>query len=254
MLSEVQRRKFEALFRTLDNNGDGSLEWADFDSIVDNMAREVGAAPFSSEHTQIETDWRTFWVGFHQVAGRTDEGPISKDEFLAFNDVPVHDDAMYANLVRPLAEFAIDTFDTDGDGRISYDEMKAWYRCYRITDDAVVATEVRRSAVPFLGWSRHGTPVGELFARHAAEHPSPWARELAAATADIAGITTFFSPTTALPHERAQRDCSDYRLSDRHVPLSSGNGSPHMIPHCAPRCGEEIGVRAEFFRCGKIRP
>lgn len=73
-----------------------------------------------------------------------------------------------------------------------------------LLNEAIVATEVRRNAVPFLGWSRHGTPVGELLARHAARHPSSWAHETAAATTGMAGITTFFSPTTALPHERAQ--------------------------------------------------
>lgn len=70
--------------------------------------------------------------------------------------------------------------------------------------EGVVATEVRRNAVPFLGWSRHGTPVGELLAKYTTSHPSSWAQDVTAATAGLAGITTFFSPTTALPHERAQ--------------------------------------------------
>lgn len=70
--------------------------------------------------------------------------------------------------------------------------------------EGIVATEVRRNAVPFLGWSRHGTPVGDLLAQHAAQHKSPWAHEVAAGTAGLSGISTFFSPTTALPHERAQ--------------------------------------------------
>ncbi|WP_243058351.1 LuxR C-terminal-related transcriptional regulator [Nocardioides sp. SR21] len=70
--------------------------------------------------------------------------------------------------------------------------------------EGVVATEVRRNAVPFLGWSRHGSPVADLLARYAGNHPSPWVRELVGGTVGMAGISTFFSPTTALPHERAQ--------------------------------------------------
>jgi ATP/maltotriose-dependent transcriptional regulator MalT len=70
--------------------------------------------------------------------------------------------------------------------------------------ECIVATEVRRNAVAFLGWSRHGTPVGELLSRHAASHPSAWAHEVAGVATGMPGISTYFSPTTALPHERAQ--------------------------------------------------
>lgn len=70
--------------------------------------------------------------------------------------------------------------------------------------EGIVSTEVRRNAVPFLGWSRHGSPVGDLLSRYAGNHPSPWVREIAGGTEGMAGISTFFSPTTALPHERAQ--------------------------------------------------
>ena len=63
MLSEVQRRKFEAFFRTLDNNGDGSLEWADFDSIVYLMQTlqlgllvQRGAGQYAPD----EAEWERF--------------------------------------------------------------------------------------------------------------------------------------------------------------------------------------------------
>ncbi len=68
--------------------------------------------------------------------------------------------------------------------------------------EGIVATEVRRNAVPFLGWSRHGTQVGDLLARHAENHPSPWLDEVASGIAGTSGISTYYSPTTALPHER----------------------------------------------------
>ena len=67
---------------------------------------------------------------------------------------------------------------------------------------AVLATEVRRNAVPFLGWSRHGTPVPELMNRLAAVHGSEWIREVAAAIDGLTGIATYFGPSTALPRER----------------------------------------------------
>lgn len=70
--------------------------------------------------------------------------------------------------------------------------------------EGLVATEVRRNAVPFLGWSRHGTPVGDLLARYSVTHPSAWMHEVTAGMSGLSGISTFFSPTTALPHERAQ--------------------------------------------------
>ncbi len=67
---------------------------------------------------------------------------------------------------------------------------------------AAMATEVRRNAVPFLGWSRHGTPVPELMRRLAGVHSTAWIREVADAIADLTGIATYFGPSTALPRER----------------------------------------------------
>ena len=67
---------------------------------------------------------------------------------------------------------------------------------------AVAATEVRRNAAPFLGWTRHGTSVGTLLEREERVQAGAWVSELRAAVADMAGIATYFGPTTAAPNER----------------------------------------------------
>ncbi|WP_240755620.1 LuxR C-terminal-related transcriptional regulator [Nocardioides iriomotensis] len=70
---------------------------------------------------------------------------------------------------------------------------------------AVTATEARRNAVPFLGWSTHGTPVAALFQQHARQLGTPWARHLASETArHPGGIMAAAEPLTPTPQERAQ--------------------------------------------------
>jgi DNA-binding CsgD family transcriptional regulator len=70
---------------------------------------------------------------------------------------------------------------------------------------ALTATESRRNAVPFLGWSTHGTPVAALFQQHARQLGTSWARHLAAETArHPGGIMAAAEPLTPTPQERAQ--------------------------------------------------
>ena len=57
---------------------------------------------------------------------------------------------------------------------------------------AVAETETRRNAIPFLGWTRHGTPVGLLLDMLAEDDTSTWARELAAAAGPLPDITARF--------------------------------------------------------------
>ncbi|GAA1977266.1 hypothetical protein GCM10009798_43090 [Nocardioides panacihumi] len=68
--------------------------------------------------------------------------------------------------------------------------------------EAATATEVRRNAVPFLGWTRQGTPMATLLPRLAATNPTPWVQELAASGADRPDVTTLYSASTASPRER----------------------------------------------------
>ena len=63
--------------------------------------------------------------------------------------------------------------------------------------EAGLATEVRRNAVPFLGWTHQGTPMAPLLARLDDTVSTPWVHDLTEAAAERADIATVFAPTTA---------------------------------------------------------
>lgn len=68
--------------------------------------------------------------------------------------------------------------------------------------EAVVETETRRNAVPFLGWTRQGTPIRVMLDALAESDTSAWARELAAAAGPLPDITTLFRSSTPNTEER----------------------------------------------------
>lgn len=68
---------------------------------------------------------------------------------------------------------------------------------------AVAITEIRGNFVPFLGWSRHGTPAHVLLRRLDLGGSSPWLEELVGLTGRQPGIVTSLAPTTATARERS---------------------------------------------------
>jgi ATP/maltotriose-dependent transcriptional regulator MalT len=78
-------------------------------------------------------------------------------------------------------------------------EPEAALACLRV---ATTETEVRRNAVPFLGWTRQGTPIRALLARLAGTMRSAWLRELVDALAEHQDVMTSYRSTTATPRER----------------------------------------------------
>jgi LuxR family maltose regulon positive regulatory protein len=68
---------------------------------------------------------------------------------------------------------------------------------------ALTITEVRRNAVPFLGWSRQGTSIHVLLDRLHSLSPEPWLDELLAATDGQPGMVAVLGPWTPTVRERA---------------------------------------------------
>ncbi len=68
---------------------------------------------------------------------------------------------------------------------------------------AVAITEIRGNFVPFLGWSRHGTPVHLLLQGLELGGSSRWRDDLEALTGQQPGIVTSLAPSTATVRERS---------------------------------------------------
>ena len=68
--------------------------------------------------------------------------------------------------------------------------------------DAVALTQSRRNASPFLGWSLHGTRVGQLMTGDPAlAESSSWGHELVEACAERASVVAMFRPVVATSNE-----------------------------------------------------
>ena len=76
----------------------------------------------------------------------------------------------------------------------------------RALQTAVTITEVRRNAVPFLGWSRQGTSLHVLLDRLHRRSPEPWLAELMAAAEGQPGIVAVLAPWTPTVRERTTGD------------------------------------------------
>jgi DNA-binding CsgD family transcriptional regulator len=70
---------------------------------------------------------------------------------------------------------------------------------------AVAATRARRTALPFLGWSRHGTPVPVLLQQLAGRLDDDWLRKLSAdLSSSSGGVAVSAAILTPTPRERAE--------------------------------------------------
>lgn len=103
------------------------------------------------------------------------------------------DDASFAQpVIRPIALVARAQL---------LDELGESSEAQELLWQAVVETEVRRNAAPFLGWTRQGTPIQTMLGRLVQRAPRPWVKELAEGMAGAASLATYFDPGTATPLE-----------------------------------------------------
>ena len=81
---------------------------------------------------------------------------------------------------------------------------------------AMLATEVRRNAAPFLGWVRSGTPVTQLLDRQQRARPTSWTAEVMEVVKESPGIATHFMPSI--------------QAASEHVPVPDGDAIPRLSP------------------------
>lgn len=131
MLTDVQKRKISHLFSVMDSDGNGHLEWADYERIAGNMAATRGWEPGSEKYEELMGRYRQGW---EQSAPFLQNDGMNLEQFQAMSDHLMGMPGAYDLVVRSAAETIFDTFDVDEDGRVSIDEWKLFFRAYGIDE------------------------------------------------------------------------------------------------------------------------
>ncbi|QIR36321.1 calcium-binding protein [Tolypothrix sp. PCC 7910] len=131
MLTEFQKQKARKSFEVHDFNGDGILTLADFELIVENLAK-LGQKQRLLEYQALKSAYTSFWLELQALADIDNDGQVSLDEWYAYYD---------HHLVHLMMDFMFDLIDGDGDGEITVKEYKQFATC----------------------WNRSETEAGETF-------------------------------------------------------------------------------------------
>jgi hypothetical protein len=132
MLTDVQTRKLTHLFDVMDSDDDGFVEWEDYERIALKITSQRGYPPGSAEYEGLMGQYR---FGWQQASPFADERGMSLEKWLQYSDAMLTTPGIYDVLVRPTAGMIFDTFDEDGDQKVSVKEWREFFRCYSIDPD-----------------------------------------------------------------------------------------------------------------------
>lgn len=124
MLSELQKKKITKFFHMYDVNGDGIINKADFQKIIDNMSHIKGYKQGSSAYEAFANKYFSLWNELEKLADKNSNGEISKDEFLQYNEnLIIHKDS-FNSVWGELGNYAFQIADSDGDEQITVEEYR----------------------------------------------------------------------------------------------------------------------------------
>jgi hypothetical protein len=129
VLTDVQRQKLTHLFDVMDSDDDGFVEWEDYERIAKKISSQRNYQPGSAEYEGLMGQYR---YGWQQAAPFADERGMNLEKWLAYSDAMLTMPGIYDMLVRRTAGMIFDTFDQDGDQKVSVKEWREFFRCYSI--------------------------------------------------------------------------------------------------------------------------
>ena len=126
MLSDLQTKKLTRYFHVYDIDDDGRIDSADFARIIENV-RVLHGAESRREVEALRKAYMRFWDGLRSTADGDGDGGVDLDEWLAYWQLALEDDARYEEEVHALTARLFDIFDMDEDDAIGPAEFSDFY-------------------------------------------------------------------------------------------------------------------------------
>ena len=127
MLSDLQEKKLTRYFQVYDIDDDGRIAASDLERVIENVRILRGASERSRAGNGLRAAFMTFWNALTASADSDRDGGIDLDEWLAYWQVALEDDARYETEVEAITDHLFTVCDTDEDGEIGPDEFADFY-------------------------------------------------------------------------------------------------------------------------------
>ena len=135
MLTDLQRRKMSRLFKVYDADGNGFIEESDLLRIAHNFAEQRGLAPGSEGYNQLRAKFLFVWEYLQKFGDPNRDYAVSLSEFLSYAQEVLEEN--YASIIGSTGSFLFELIDADGDGSITQDEFRLFFRAYGIEEGLV---------------------------------------------------------------------------------------------------------------------
>lgn len=123
MLTELHQRKLTRMFNAFDADHSGSLELADFEAQIANIARLCGLEAGSPEHRELQSVYHAAWNKLSGLADSSGDGRVQLDEWLAYCAELIQSPERFEQDIGVILNLNIKLLDRDGDGIISFEEF-----------------------------------------------------------------------------------------------------------------------------------
>jgi Ca2+-binding EF-hand superfamily protein len=127
MLSDLQTKKLTRYFEVYDVDENGRLAAADFERVLENVRVLHGASNHSPGYQQLRDAYMGRWEALRGSADVDRDGGVDLDEWLAYWQIALEDDARYEAEAEAITDRLFTVFDTDEDGEIGPDEFCDFY-------------------------------------------------------------------------------------------------------------------------------
>ncbi|MET7336687.1 EF-hand domain-containing protein [Nonomuraea sp. NPDC005650] len=139
MSQELIEANLNGAFAVLDTDGDGHITVADFTAKADQMCAAFAPEPQSPHHAALQRAYASWWEQLRAGADHDGDGKVSQAEFVAAIRAGTTTDPRYLHTVDAVCHAVFDAIDTNGDGRITWEEFA---RMYCAADVQTIATRV----------------------------------------------------------------------------------------------------------------